>query len=47
MSAERISGLSPRVRSALDKPRTTIQNRHPTATFAVTQAPDDPEECPP
>lgn len=43
MSAKPIGGHSPRVRSALDEPRITIQNRPATATFAVTQAPDDPE----
>lgn len=43
MSEERLSGLDPRMQAALDELRGMIEQRYPTATFAVSRGHDEPE----
>ena len=42
MSAERSDEITPRMQSALSELQELIHTQHPTATFEVTRAEDDP-----
>jgi hypothetical protein len=43
MNAERLAAIPPHMQRALDELQTMIQAQHPTATFAITCAEDDPD----